>query len=354
MTTSRKRRLLLYLRCGSAGLAIFFLGMAIIYTGLVRPGGWPQLGAIVAIMGVLDAIVRAAAAQEAWEERDRQAAVKRFWKDGRRSSREGDGWTIKLDGRPVRTPARAALAVPTKRWPRRLRRSGAGSRETIDPRAMPLTGLANAAIDRVAPDRHAFADGLARYAEADLACYRAEGPRALAERQARLGHAARLGAAALRRGFRDHVRADARRAAAATVERLAHAVAALDAFRLAGLSPLVTIGGSLVAALGRAREGGDAPRTRGTRSASTSDGSSSSGARMPRRRAALDEPPTASSWPAARFLELLDASEVLPASTEAPADDSRDERQAGLAHALRALGGDDRADLARGSRPCRG
>ena len=49
---------------------------------------------------------------------------------------------------------------------------------------MPLTGLANAAIDRVAPDKAAFAAGLARYAEADLACYRAEGPQALVERQA--------------------------------------------------------------------------------------------------------------------------------------------------------------------------
>ena len=48
---------------------------------------------------------------------------------------------------------------------------------------MPLTGLANAAIDRVAPERQAFAEGLARYAEADLACYRADGPRKLVERQ---------------------------------------------------------------------------------------------------------------------------------------------------------------------------
>ena len=64
-----------------------------------------------------------------------------------------------------------------------------------------------------------------------------------------MGQTARLGAAALRCRFRDHRRPDARRPAAATVERLSHAVAALDPFRLAGLSPLVTIGGSLVAAL---------------------------------------------------------------------------------------------------------
>ena len=51
---------------------------------------------------------------------------------------------------------------------------------------MPLTGLANAAIDRVAPDPDAFARGLAAYGESDLLCYRAEGPAALVARQAEL------------------------------------------------------------------------------------------------------------------------------------------------------------------------
>jgi chaperone required for assembly of F1-ATPase len=115
---------------------------------------------------------------------------------------------------------------------------------------MPLTGLANAAIDRVAPGRAAFAAGLAKYAEADLACYRAEGPQTLAERQAEswdslLGWARRRYDVdfAVTTGI---VHIDQPRA---TVDRLAYEVAALDAFRLAGLSPLVTIGGSLLAAL---------------------------------------------------------------------------------------------------------
>jgi chaperone required for assembly of F1-ATPase len=115
---------------------------------------------------------------------------------------------------------------------------------------MPLTGLANAAIDRVAPDRAGFAATLAKYAEADLACYRAEGPRTLVERQAKSWD--RLLGWARRRYDVDfavttgilHVDQPA-----ATVARLAFEVAALDAFRLAALSPLVTIGGSLVAAL---------------------------------------------------------------------------------------------------------
>ena len=115
---------------------------------------------------------------------------------------------------------------------------------------MPMTGLANAAIDRVAPGRAAFAANLAKYAEADLACYRAEGPKGLVERQA-VDWDALLGWA--RRRFDvdfavttgiTHVEQPA-----ATVERLTHEVATLDDFRLAGLSPMVTAGGSLVAAL---------------------------------------------------------------------------------------------------------
>jgi chaperone required for assembly of F1-ATPase len=120
----------------------------------------------------------------------------------------------------------------------------------LDPRAMPLTGFANAAIDRIAPDRQTLAQGLVRYAEADLACYRAEAPRALVERQQRQWDT--LLGWARRRYDVDFVitcglvHVDQ---PAATIERLSHAVAALDPFRLAGLSPLVNVGGSLVAAL---------------------------------------------------------------------------------------------------------
>ena len=55
--------------------------------------------------------------------------------------------------------------------------------ETVDPAAMPMTGLANAAIDRIAADPVPFATGLARYAESDLLCYRADSPPELVARQ---------------------------------------------------------------------------------------------------------------------------------------------------------------------------
>lgn len=175
--------------------------------------------------------------------------MKRFWKVASVDPEE-DGWTVKLDDRPVRTPARAPLVVPTEAVAEAIAGEWRSVDDEIDPRAMPLTGLANAAIDLVAPDRQAFAAGLARYAEADLACYRAEGPRALVERQEESWDA--LLAWARRRYDVDFattsgiVHVDQPEA---TVERLSHAVAALDAFDLAGLSPLVTVGGSLVAGL---------------------------------------------------------------------------------------------------------
>jgi hypothetical protein len=66
-----RRRLLLYSLVRLGGLAIFFLGLAIIYTGLVRPGGWPQLGAIVAIMGAIDAMFAPLLLKKVWDEQDR-------------------------------------------------------------------------------------------------------------------------------------------------------------------------------------------------------------------------------------------------------------------------------------------
>jgi len=175
--------------------------------------------------------------------------VKRFWTDVSVGQETG-GWSIALDGRPVRTPARASLVVPNKALAEAIAGEWRDVEGEIDPRAMPLTGLANAAIDRVAPDKDTFGTGLARYAEADLVCYRADNPDGLVERQAEswdelLGWARRrFDVDFVTTSGVAHVEQPP-----ATVQRLAHAVASLDAFRLAGLSPLVTIGGSLIAAL---------------------------------------------------------------------------------------------------------
>ena len=67
-----RRRLLLYSLVRFFGLAIFLLGIAVMYTNLLRPGGWPQVGAIIAIMGVIDALFAPRLLKRAWDEQDRQ------------------------------------------------------------------------------------------------------------------------------------------------------------------------------------------------------------------------------------------------------------------------------------------
>jgi chaperone required for assembly of F1-ATPase len=157
---------------------------------------------------------------------------------------------IALDGRPVRTPGRAPLIAPTPALAEAIAEEWRAQGDTIDPRSMRFTGLANAAIDRVAPDAAAFAMGLAVYGESDLLCYRAEGPRELVARQSEAWDPL-LDWAARRYDIGFTVTAGVIHAAQppATVERLASATAARGAFELAAFSPLVTISGSLVVAL---------------------------------------------------------------------------------------------------------
>ena len=181
--------------------------------------------------------------------------MKRFYKTVTAESVDG-GRAIRLDGRAVKTPARAELVLPTASLTHAVIAEWDAQADEIDPRSMPLTGLANAAIDRVAPDPKAFAATLAGYAETDLLCYRAERPDSLVERQAALWDPV-LDWARRRFDIAFVLTAGVvhRPQPAQTVARLAQAVAALAPYQLAGLSPLVTVSGSLILALALA-EGG--------------------------------------------------------------------------------------------------
>ena len=66
-----KRRLLAYTAVRAVGLAIFFLGVTIAYSDLLRPGGWPQVGAIIAILGVIDSLVAPRLLKRKWDEADK-------------------------------------------------------------------------------------------------------------------------------------------------------------------------------------------------------------------------------------------------------------------------------------------
>jgi len=175
--------------------------------------------------------------------------VKRFWKEVAVVADDG-GWGIALDGRPVRTPQRAPLAVASIALAEAVAAEWRDVSETIDPAAMPMTGLTNAAIDLATPDLMAFAAPVAAYAESDLFCYRDARDAALQAEQAAAWNPLLAWAEArygieftLTQGVLPVDQPDA------TITVLQDAVLAQDAWRITALTPLVTIGGSLVAGL---------------------------------------------------------------------------------------------------------
>ncbi|MBO9696518.1 MAG: ATPase [Sphingopyxis sp.] len=175
--------------------------------------------------------------------------MKRFWKDAAVVEEDG-GWGIALDGRPVRTPQRAALAVASLALAEAIAAEWYNVDDTIDPAAMPMTGLTNAAIDLAAPDLAAFSAPVAAYAESDLFCYRDARDGVLQAEQAAVWNPLlswaeeRYGIEfALTQGVLPIDQPEA------TVAALQDAVLVQDQWRITALTPLVTIGGSLVAGL---------------------------------------------------------------------------------------------------------
>ncbi len=92
---------------------------------------------------------------------------------------DGNGVGIRLDGRPARTPAERPLRLPNRKLAEAVAREWSEQGSEMDPFAMRMTGLANGAIDRVAPDRNRTVSEIMRYGETDLVCYRASGPEEL-------------------------------------------------------------------------------------------------------------------------------------------------------------------------------
>lgn len=175
--------------------------------------------------------------------------AKRFWKEATVEAVEG-GFTVRLDGRPVKTPAKALLVVPTESLGRGIAAEWDAQSGKIRPGTMPLTRAANSAIDKVAPLQAEVVAELAGYGASDLLCYRATGPEALISLQAALWDplidwaAAELQAPlAVTRGVMPCAQPPASLAA------LQARVAAFDNFGLAALHDLVAISGSLVLAL---------------------------------------------------------------------------------------------------------
>jgi chaperone required for assembly of F1-ATPase len=171
---------------------------------------------------------------------------KRFWKTVSVEP-EADGFVVALDGRRVKTPAKAALILPTRAMADMIAQEWDAQIEEIDPTSMPATRSANAAIDKVAVQHAEVANMLADYGDSDLLCYRAESPRELADRQAQLWDPA-LDWAADALGVRLQPRAGIMHQAqdAEGQAVLATQVHEFDPFQLAAFHDLVTLPGSLI------------------------------------------------------------------------------------------------------------
>ena len=160
------------------------------------------------------------------------------------------GWGVALDGRPLRTPGKRELLVPSAALAAALAAEWDAQGDDIRPVTMPLTRLAATAIDRTADKRLEIAAEIAGYAGTDLVCYRAAHPPALAARQQAMWQplldwaAGRYDAGlAITAGIVPVAQSPA------SLKAYATAVAALDDFRLTALQAATASCGSLVIAL---------------------------------------------------------------------------------------------------------
>lgn len=160
------------------------------------------------------------------------------------------GFALMLDGRPVKTPGRAPLVLPSAAMAQAVADEWAGQGEQIVIASMPMTGFANAAIDRIAPDPARFISDIAAYGETDTLCYRADPGDPLAERQ--LAEWEPIVQWAENRFDIRLIRVAGivhQPQSTHSLSRLTSVVAAFDPHVLAGLSTISSIGGSLVSAL---------------------------------------------------------------------------------------------------------
>ena len=175
--------------------------------------------------------------------------VSRFYK-AVAVAEDGGRFVVHLDGKTVKTPHRAVLALPNRRLAEAVAEEWAAQRDKVDPKSMPLTQLANTAIALLPEHRAKATERILAYGKSDLLCYRAEAPEELVQRQVAqwdplLDWADKTFGAPLANGqgiaFVEQP--------AASLLALEAAVWRHDAFGLVALHAAATITGSLVLAL---------------------------------------------------------------------------------------------------------
>ncbi len=174
--------------------------------------------------------------------------MKRFWKQAE-VTRSADGFAVTLDGRPLKTPAKAPMVLPTEKLAKMVADEWNAVEGEVRPENMPATRMSNAAIDKVSAQFDDVAEMLSEYGDSDLLCYRATGPEGLIDQQVKKWDpllewaAATLGARLTPISGIIH-----QPQSRAAQECLRKQVFALSSFELSAFHDLVTISGSLVLA----------------------------------------------------------------------------------------------------------
>ena len=176
-------------------------------------------------------------------------ATKRFWTTATVVPCDG-GHTVHLDARPVRTPAKAALVLPTMELAQAIADEWQAQAGLVRPATMPFTRMANSAIDKVTPLHAAVVAEVAGYGASDLLCYRATGPLPLVARQAAdWDHWLDWAARSLQAPLVVTVGVIPVPQPAPSLATLTARVAAMSPFGLVALHDLTAISGSLVLGL---------------------------------------------------------------------------------------------------------
>jgi chaperone required for assembly of F1-ATPase len=179
---------------------------------------------------------------------------KRFYKVAAVAERDGT-FTVELDGRAVKTPARQNLSLPTRVAAQLIADEFSAQEKEIDPARMPATRLANTAIDGIVNDPQAVLEDVLRFASTDMLCYRAGSPERLVQRQAELWDpvidwaASALGARFVLAEGVMHVEQPREALGAFSV----HLGAFSDPFAIAALHTITTLTGSAILALAVAK-----------------------------------------------------------------------------------------------------
>jgi len=159
------------------------------------------------------------------------------------------GYTVRLDARPVRTPAKSPVVLPTLAMAQAIAAEWDAQTGKVNPATMPCTRAANSAIDKITPQLDEVVGLLAAYGETDLLCYRATGPEALIQRQAAWDALLDWSATALSAPLAATSGVMHIAQPEASLAALKSQVAALTPFQLAAFHDLVAISGSLILAL---------------------------------------------------------------------------------------------------------